>query len=401
MFTSKNTINTLIGKDIARTSSVQITDPSATSTYIADGEVLILDENDTPVTAPTLSTSRYIKLVQRSGDQLVFSARIDGANVFRYTGKTYSAPREQVSFVGFNGTTGDIHAISLNNYKLTLSYKHDKEKFSEQLNYKSYFYLSPSSVTSAMVAFEFTYQIANDASADVIAERVAAGTGATPGAGNYIFTKGSTVITMPTSALAAGDIVRVGTTASSAIYVVASITNTTTAVLDIAFQGTSATKAAATIETVASVTAWGIKLTGRPLVFKLGLFKFNKVSFEALLLNFGTTIYTLSTTPSKGNGTYEEVAELEYFALGFEGAVDRSSVTRPDGRHDAISGETYSTVAIDWFDTSDSYAISGTKPSENLVYVFLPSDASQNTQIKTALDAYMATTPRAFGVITI
>jgi hypothetical protein len=401
MFTSKNTINTLIGKSIARTSSVQITDPSATSTYIADGEIVVLDENDAPIAAPTLSTSRYIKLVQRSGDDLVFSARIDGANVFRYTGKAYSAPREQVSYVGFNGTTGDIQAISLNNYKLTLSYKHDKDKYSEQLNYKSYFYLAPNSVTSSMVAAEFTYQIANDVSADVIAERVAAGTGATPGAGNYVFVKGSNVITMPTSALAAGDIVRVGTTATDAVYIVTEVLTTTTAKLDVAFQGTSVTLAAAAIETVASVTAWGIKLTGRPLVFRLGLFKFNKVSFEALLSNFGTTIYTLATTPTKGSGAYEDVAELEWFALGFEGAVDRTSYARPESREDATPGTTYRVFAIDWFDTSDSYAISGTKPSENTLYVFVASGSNQTTQIKTALDTYMASTPRAFANVTV
>jgi hypothetical protein len=402
MFTSKNTINILIGKNIARTGSVQITDPSATSTYIADGEVVVLDENDTPAAAPTITTSRYIKLVQRSGNELVFSARIDGNNVFRYTGKAYDAPREQVSYIGYNGTAGDIQAIALNNYKLTISYKHDKEKYSEQLNAKPYYYSSPATVTSSMVAYDFTYQIANDPSAEVRAERVVAGTGATPGAGNYIFTNGSDLITNPASTLTVGQVIRVGTTATSPAYIVTELLSTTSSRLDVAYQGTTVTHAAAAIETVATPTGWGIKLTGEALTFRVGIFKYVKVSFDTLLMNFGSTSYTLATTPYKGSGTYEEVAELEWFAVGFEGAVDRAWYARPIGRADAISGTTYRTFAIDWFDTSDtSHPVSGVKPSENLLYVFVASGTNQTTQIKTALDTYMASVPRAFAAVTV
>ena len=67
----------MIGKSVARTASVQITDPSATSTYIADGEIVALNQSGTALTAgQTISDSPYIQLVQRSGSKLIFSPRI-------------------------------------------------------------------------------------------------------------------------------------------------------------------------------------------------------------------------------------------------------------------------------------------------------------------------------------
>ena len=43
MFRSDNSTRLLIGKDIARTVGVQITDSATPATFIADGEVLVFD----------------------------------------------------------------------------------------------------------------------------------------------------------------------------------------------------------------------------------------------------------------------------------------------------------------------------------------------------------------------
>jgi len=78
-FDNEEDVEVLIGKDIARTASVQITDPATVATYIADGEILILDQNDAPLTpGDTVLDSPTIKIVQGRGtvqERLLFSQK--------------------------------------------------------------------------------------------------------------------------------------------------------------------------------------------------------------------------------------------------------------------------------------------------------------------------------------
>ena len=76
----KNLQETFIGKAIARTASVQITSPDAAA-YIADGEVVVLNSTGAPMTTSTTNTyaaSPFIQIVQRNGNNLVFSSKIYG-----------------------------------------------------------------------------------------------------------------------------------------------------------------------------------------------------------------------------------------------------------------------------------------------------------------------------------
>jgi hypothetical protein len=131
-------------------------DPNNAS-YLADGEIVVLDENDAPLTAgTTYNNSKYITIVQRSGSQLVRSARIDGANVMAYKGLTYAAPQEQIHYIGYNGSSGAIDASGTKDYVLRLIFKHDKAHWSEQSNTRIYRYPNPLAATytdSAVVSF--------------------------------------------------------------------------------------------------------------------------------------------------------------------------------------------------------------------------------------------------------
>ena len=119
MFKSDNSFGVFIGKSISRTASVQAVDNSNSTTFLANGEVLILDKDFAPLTAgKTVADSEYIYVVQRSGatastSQVLRSNKIYGSNVTSYSGLSYVAPAEQISYVGYNGTTGNIEAIKL------------------------------------------------------------------------------------------------------------------------------------------------------------------------------------------------------------------------------------------------------------------------------------------------
>lgn len=161
MFRVDNLTKLLIGKDIARTAGVQITDPGTAATYIADGEILILDQDDSPLTpGDTFQDSPVIKIIQGKGaaaDGLKFSSVIDGRNIISVTGTSYRAPAEQVSYVGYNSVagSGSIDVAPLNDYKLTINYKHDKEMWSEQLNKRSFYYTSTATDTQEDIVDAF------------------------------------------------------------------------------------------------------------------------------------------------------------------------------------------------------------------------------------------------------
>jgi hypothetical protein len=403
MFKSDQTINVLIGKNIARTSNVQITNKSAAN-YIANGEIVVLDELDRVLNpGSTYSDSKYIRIVQGRGpnEPLNFSLRIDGSGVIKYSGASYTASQEQISYIGFNGVSGSIDAINSNDYKLSIVYKHNKDMWSEQLNKRVYRYTSDSTATQAEIATEFTKLIINDSFNLVTPERVVAGAGVTPAAGTYTFTQGSKNVTMPSAtALTVGTVLRVGTTTTSPVYIVANVIGTT-AVLDVPYQGPSVNIAAANLQTVAAPTAWGIKLTSKPLDFEVGMFKYLKVIFEPLLSNFGSTNLTTAQNSSKGIGEWQSVAELEWFAYGFDGITNRIGHPVPAGRSDVVQNANYDVITIEWVNKHKQYAVSGDKPARNLLYIFIEDNAAQTSAVLAQLNPWMASVPGNFATVTV
>lgn len=410
MFTAYNN-SVLIGKSVSRTASVQITDPDA-SAYIASGEIVVLDENDSVLSpGATITDTKAIKLVQGDGttNPLVFSPKIYGANVTAYKGLSYVAPQEQIYYVGYNGSSGSIDvSTAQNQYIVRVLFKFDDELWSEQSNVLYQEYTSDSSPTQAEVAaglaakYTLTYPATNN---DVKVERVCDGTATVVGGSSTAtVTKGSKTVTFSGSshALVAGDILRIGSTgATSPAYIVSTVSGATVT-LDTAYQGASATIANANLNEMSAVTAWGLKFTGKTITFNsasVGKFKYSKVAFDLTISNFGSTTVTKSQEASRGNGTYEEVAELEYFSLGFEGwLANRNAVpAQAQPRTNATSGSTYDTIVISGFDSSDFSVISGTKPSPFTVYLFVVDGAAQTTNILAQLNPWMASTPKKFA----
>lgn len=414
MFNAANSFNALIGKSVARTASVQITDPAA-STYIASGEILVLDSNDTPLVAGmTIADSGSIRIVQGDGttNPPVFSNKITGANVTKYSGQNFVSAQEQIYYVGYNGSSGSIDLLNSNTYKIRVIFKHDSENWGEQKNILYQEVLSDSTATQSEIvaAFVAKYTQAYPASnADIKVERVADGTfTALGGSSTLVVTQGSTTATASSAShgLVAGSIVRIGgTTSTTPVYLVASASGTAI-VLDSAFQGTSATVANANVGVISANTVFGLKFSGKPITLSavnVGRFKYQKVAFDLTLQDFGATAVTASQEAGTGNGTFEQVAEMEYFSLGFDGWLqNRNAVPyQPQPRTNAVSTSTYDTIVITATDNSDFGVISGTKPSPFQVYLFIPAGSSQITQILAQLNPWMASLPRAFANVSI
>ncbi len=404
MFKSDESINVLIGKNISRTSNVQITDRSATATYIANGEIVVLDETDA-VLAPgdTYSDSKYIRIAQGRGatEPLNFSLRIDGAGVTKFSGASYSAAQEQITSIGYNGTSGSIDAINANDYKVSVIYKHNKDMWSEQLNKRVYRYTSDLTATQQEIAADLTKQIVADPFKAVIAERLVDGT-FTALSNNATVTNGATLVTSNAHGLSVGSVVRIdGTTGTTPAYVVASVPTANTFHLDVPYQGASGTVLAANIGAMSAITAWGIRLTGAAIPFEVGLYKYLKAIFEVKITNFGNTPVTTSQESNKGIGAWQSVAELEWFAYGFDGITNRIGHPVPAGRTDVVSGANYDVITIEWVNTHKSYPVSGVKPAKNLLYIFIVENAAQTTDVLAQLNPWMASVPGAFATVTV
>lgn len=414
MFNASNSKSVLIGKSIARTATVQVYDSSAAS-FLADGEVVVINKNGAALTAgQTIADSEYIRIAQRSGAtaataNVIYSPKIYGANVTAFSGLSYVAPAEQVTYVGFNGTSGAIEAISDNVYKLRITFKHDMENWSEQSNVLYNEVTSDASATASEVAAAFvdkyntTYPAQN---ADIKVERVTDGTFTVLGGSATVdVTKGSPTVTASSAshALVAGDIVRIGaTSATTPVYLVSAVSGVTIT-LDSNYTGDTATVANANVGEMSAVTAWGLKITGRALTTTIATFKYLKVAFDVTIQNFGTSTVTDSQAASRGNGTYEQIAELEYFARGYDGWLSTRNavpaVAQPNVS--AVSGAIYDTINIKAFDNSDFGVISGSKPAPFEITIALVDGASQATNILAQLNPWMASTSRAFSNVSL
>ena len=380
MVTCDNTIKVLIGKDINTTATPSI-DPHSAS-YIADGEIVILTSAATggpeEVNPATAADRDYVRFVQRSGDTLNFSPRIKVANLLKTTEKVSAAPVEQVDFIGYNTTSGSIEELNNNQYLLHITYRHDDKIWSEQLNKRTYCYYSDSSASQEEVASNFVKQINMDLYTAISAVIVTDSTGAalTTTGQNVVVNNGSDIITFAgdvSATVTAGCYLKIGGTATTTpVYKVKSIaTGGLLVTLDTPYQGTSATVLDANVNVCNAIVYVGIRLTGLALTYKpKGISPYNKVKFETAIANFGSTVISNTTAMSWGTGVYEQVADMEWFALGGDGIRNFMWHPIPEGRTDAVSGTYYKTLTFEYYNDDDQYVISGSKPSKGLVYIF-------------------------------
>ena len=442
----KNLQEVLVGKGIVRTPSVQITDPTNTTTYIADGEIVALNSTGQILTsAMTYSSSPWIQLVQRSGNNLIVSNKIYGNKLFTYTGQGADAQgTEQISHIGYNGTTGSLDVSGTDDFYLTLTPNQDDMQWSEQKQ-KNVTLVTKATVGSsqAVLASKIVQNVMKKYLIDgipVTATMLNSGAAAIFTAATAVaVTHGSNVITFATAnpsnaGFGAGSLIRIGVTGSAVgvnipVYTVkeAHPTIPFAWILDQPYAGPS--NSALPVANAGLVTAganYGVRFTGKSLPFTLDFFKFKRVNFTVQMQGFGATplFKTQNTTYGQGDGRL--VAEEESFCKGFQGALNRMTVPLPAITIDAnyssaatltntagIVGNTigdafveatvkYETVQISFYGENLHTTTPSVKMPET-IKLFLVPGAGQNktgaSSILLALDAWMVTTPNAFAAI--
>lgn len=430
--TQKNVMNVMVGKEFDNAAiavaSLQITDPTANSTYIEDGAIVALGLGSAgEVILPASSTNTIanypsIRLVQRVGSLLNFSPRIQGVDVTKFTGVDGVAGNEQVTTVGYNGSTGAIDN-SGTDFILTYVGLWDDMMWSKQQYRKAYDYYSTAATQQSIVK-QLSFDINNDGFKQTMAgtgpqikcEVLCDGTAADPSgsATTAAVVNGSDIVTLDaadSSVQAIGTIVRLGTAGggrgtSVPVYIVVGIPSTdgtlsaTQFRIHTYFQGTSDTALAIATAlqaggVVATATNYGLKFTGLPLTWVKDFWKYKRVQFRIEVKGFGTTTVSTPTTVSIGKGDYRTVAEMESFAAGNEGALNRTIVPLPTGRQVTPTNGSiplYDAIMIEWADKSKKSPIVGTVPMQEQLFVYTPDStngARNSTRLLDQLNEWM------------
>lgn len=313
------------------------------------------------------------------------------------TSKKHIARRQQISTIGFNGTDGTLPAANSTYFHFKVR-KNDNDA-ANRSQPESIFgqYKTSNAGTERELAFglaqngivNFKRQPANGyLKIEVIADGAFAAL-----TNNATVEKGSKTVASTAHGLVAGDLVRIGGTASTvAVYEVASAT-TDAFVLGYAYQGDSGTVLAANIGKLTGSTLFGLKLTGVQANFDVTSFRDYYVNRFSPTFSDDSVPVRLTQGAFNGNGVWQQVAMDEYMTYGFEGQNEMLSVP-PKARDQevkipGVGGVTeltakYSAINIAWTEDTGDLVHVGKGQGSFLIYLNLSDAAGSGSLSATA-----------------
>ena len=388
MFKTDNSLHVFAAQAYTKTSD---------ASSAAAGELFVVSETGADF-GGAVGTNKFKVGQKDDNGNIRFSPLINGSNM-TVTAKAYSAASEQDTEIGFNGTSGSIDAQNSNRYTVRVNFKNNTDLYSEQSDLHFFEYVSDASATQLEIVDYFAQVMSKNEKfsgkttgkkrGSVKVERFSNATSsAIANSETLTVTNGSkVVVSSDTShALIAGDYVRIGhaTTKTNPVYKVVSVSGANIT-LDQPFQGASASTVAAG-EFAAGAEAAGIKITGLAQEWKLGLFKFDKITFDVTLDGFGTTAAPATTAAAVGSGEGEQVAELEWFGTGSTGAPYRHGVVNNTSEVTAYadSTATYGIIEIDFDIAAPKYAVAGAGAGRGQLIIALKMATTNHADLETA-----------------
>lgn len=336
-----------------RVTKLLVSDGSNTGTTIATitkGDIFLTDETGTVLTettAATKSKSDKVFVVMGTGTgKPAFSSPIVGKNIRSVKAYQYTAPAEQVSYIGSNGTTGSIAVTNGVEYVMNVILKDDQRVLPHRQT-RDVFHVSADAatsdveVTSAMIKL----MVKSNLSKYIKFERVNsdAGTEALGAADTLVATKGSNKIIVTESGgvlpylFAVGDYVRLGTAVTSPIYKITATTVTVadggTLTVDVPVQESFSASGVGVAEYITAAQAaaaeFGFKMTGKAIDDN-GIDVYSKVSFTATFSPVNADpsdseirSMTTATAAYKGVGYFQDVRDMEWLSIGMFGQMNR------------------------------------------------------------------------------
>jgi hypothetical protein len=326
------------------------------------------------------------------------------SDVKTYNGVIGQASTEQVSYIGYNGSSGSISVINSNFYEIKLEHVPNAFAYGKRpANYKYGTYQSDATATQAEIANGLQASLVQNFVPNrtidwrVLSEILCnnAGAAITGAVANFGVTRYSKTVTLDGSVtnVVAGDFIRLGgTTTSAPVYKVASVNSPNTIVLEVAYQGTSGSIAVANVEVISAVAAataaFGIKITGIKQKYDVNRWRqYDKVRFNVFLINFGTT-GSSTTAAYDGIGVYEQAANDEYISWGDEGQIFVDQVPPQFREQDAVVGTQYNPAVLSWVNKLPSLIGAGENKGSAIFYI-VDYTANQGILLADTIEAWV------------
>jgi hypothetical protein len=379
-------------------------------TGIADksGQFAFLDTGLSE-TGAAASGSDYYFAFRNTKSVFTRSSSFDGGTIANAVSKDTAALTEQITYVGYNGTSGSMDAVNATYYSLGLVLNHTFGLLNNSPLMKTIPFKSTAATQSNVAAGLVNAGVlsfARGMNKDVKFERVNSGAQLVALNNAQLINGASTFSTADddTASILVGSIIRIeependGAASTDPCYVVTAHDSGVGAAriytLDAPFQGVTN----ADHDHFETVTEgdWGIKMTGVSIADA----KFNPitdtpyvVNFEVELHeNFATAEVTYSTGSDIGFGTYQLVSYDEAFGL-FNDKDKHINAYPPQPNHtfEAVSGNTYNCIEFEASDSKYSSATTGLNPISKFRVKIWYLDSTCDTDYGTAKTTVAAT----------
>jgi len=386
--------------------------PGSTNSGVAGAVVITNVSNQVLVVGSGADTGvqNYdkIKIIKDRGANLPLQqVTLSLSDIVAWSGTPGVAASEQVSYIGFDGTSGNMDSTPSNFFLIKLEHLPNSFIYGKRpASYKYGTFQSTASTSALINATGLVKSLIQNFKPNrntdwrVFTNLVADGTGvvvANTDLTSITFTKYSKTAVVTTidavSAFAAGTYLRVGagltTYTNPIVKITASGSNagpgaaTFTITLDNAWQGETTTVLRADLYTVATLGNVGIQIKGIKQKYDVNRWRqYDKVRFNVLLENFSSGINVATTAAQAGTAVYEQVANDEYISWGDEGQIFVDQIPPMFREQDAVVGQQYQPVIIGWLDKLNSLIGAGENKGQAILYM-ADSDATLTAQALT------------------
>jgi len=413
---AENVFSVVLSDVSVATTALPAAGSVVTNDNIPAGAVVMVDAGMRRTTLATLATGDIYHIVQGKGAGVPLmktpAIKKGGETI---SSKAFVPKTQQLTAIGFNGTTGALPVANETSFYIKIR-KNDNDAanrsqpFSLFAQFKTDATATQEELAFGLVANGIANMRLEPANGYLRFEALINNAGAAiTGPTTYDVVYGSKTVTIDaaiTAGLAVGDVIVLDGIA----YKVEAI-SATAVTLESAYQGATATIAAASVKGVAAATAatadFGVRLRGVEAPFDV-------VRFRDFYVNRFTATFSDDATPvthlqgaSEGVGAWQHVAMDEYMNYGYEGQNDvigvppltRDQVVKIPG----VAGNTaltvkYSVINLKWVEDIRGGLVSLSPAEGNVVLYLNLEDNAGSGILATAPDNTGETLAAALGL---
>ena len=410
MFREANNVFSVVLNDVTKlTSALPSVGTVVTNANLESGAIVLCDMGmrrlDNTAYAALAATAQYFVVQGRGANTSLMKSPAITKGSTTFTIAKYKAAVQQVTYVGYNGTTGALPVANNTDFWIKVRKRdNDAANRSQPMSLFAGPVKTDSTGTQAELAsmlvrngyLNFKNEPANNY---LKFEAVCDNAGAVPTGTTTTFTTvyGSRTVAIngTLTNVAVGDYIRLeGTGVTSAVYKVIAYTASTSIVLDSPFVGTAGVYAIANVRRITAATAataaFGVRLTGIPAPFNVNTMRDYYANRFTTTFSDSTVLISV-TGAQNGNGVWQQVAMDEYLSYGFEGennqlavpSLARDQYVKIPGTGSYVAADcTYSSLNIAWVE--DMRGLVSMAPARGNVLVYLNLDSAGDLDTATA-----------------